>query len=123
MYVEYSVAFWPRTLHIRTRLACAHYVRPTAMTCGICGKEKHNSRTCKALSEAQSEVALKRHELALAETALTQIEEKWRIYQMKKTPNDAKRSTNTERGEKKDFPQNEKGVVINVNTIIDSRKI
>ena len=119
----HSVAFWPRTLHIRTRLACAHYVRPTAMVCGICGKEKHNSRTCKALSEAQSEVALKRHELALAETALTQIEEKWRIYQMKKTPNDAKRSTNTERGEKKDFPQNEKGVVINVNTIIDSRKI
>ena len=92
------------------------------MPCSICMKDFHNIRTCKALSEAQSEVALKRHELALAETALTQIEEKWRIYQMKKTPNDAKRSTNTERGEKKDFPQNEKGVVINVNTIIDSRK-
>ena len=92
------------------------------MVCGICMKEKHNSRTCKALSEAQSEVALKRHELALAETALTQIEEKWRIYQMKKTPNDAKRSTNTERGEEKDLQQMGEGVVINVNTIIDSRK-
>ena len=123
MYVEYSVAFWPRTLHIRTRLACAHYVRPTAMACGICGKKKHNSRTCKALSEAQSEVALKRLELAMAEVVLTQLEEKYLIYKMNKTLNDAKRSTNTERGEKKDFPQNEKGVVINVNTIIDSRKI
>ena len=91
MYVEYSVAFWPRTLHIRTRLACAHYVRPTAMPCSICMKDGHNIRTCKALSEAQSEVALKRHELAMAETALAQIEKQWRYHQMKKSPDDAKK--------------------------------
>ena len=96
-------------------LACVHYVRPTAMPCRICRKDGHNIRTCKALSEAKSDVISKRHELAMAETALAKIEKQWRNYHDAKTPTNSE----FERGEKKDLQQMREGVVINVNNFID----
>ena len=80
-------------------LTCAHSVRPTAMACSICKKRGHNIRTCKELSEAKSDVVSKRHELAMAETALAKIEKQWRNYHDAKTPTNSE----FERGEKKDL--------------------